>query len=118
MSRRRVVGEQGTAALEFALFFSLLLGLLAFTAPLVTALQAKAEAGRAAGVAARLGSQVPDRARPGVASAGPANAYGRRPAADEICAQAYREVLPAGITAPGCGVTVRLYPALAGTPPR
>lgn len=92
--------ERGTVALEFALFFVLLLALVAFVAPLGAALAAKASVGRAAGDSARFATQVPDRSRPGVSPGT------RRPTADEVCSNAYGALLKGGTVIPPCGTTV------------
>lgn len=56
---RRPSGDHGAAAVEFALFFVVLLPLLAIVAPLAIALERKIVLERAAGEAARYATQAP-----------------------------------------------------------
>lgn len=60
MKRRE---QHGAAAVEMAIFLSLLVGLLAVVGPLIFAIQEQVYLGRAAGSAARFASATPDRKR-------------------------------------------------------
>lgn len=81
--------ERGVAALELALFMALMFGLLALMAPLGQALVTKNRLERVAGASARFATQLPDHQRPGTMS--------RRPTVDDICNDARRGAMDAGI---------------------
>jgi Flp pilus assembly protein TadG len=79
MKRRE---QHGAAAVEMAIFLSLLVGLLAVVGPLIFAIQEQVYLGRAAGSAARFASATPDRKR--LDCDGNPMASDRRPSAAQV----------------------------------
>lgn len=117
MMTKRTRREEGTAAIELALCLLVLFAIIAMSAPLALLLINQTKLSRAAGVAARFATQIPDRARPGSA--------GLKPTDAEVITAAAAAAQAAGIstsssgwgtptvtrtngTAPGSSVSVRL----------
>ena len=89
MMRRQLADERGVAAMELSLFMVLIFALLALMAPLGKALIQKNRLERVAGEAARFATELPDHQRPGTVN--------RKPTVDEICNDARRAALNAGV---------------------
>jgi hypothetical protein len=77
--------ERGVAAVELALFMSLLVGFVALTGPLVIAFKDQLELGRAAGRTLRFATAVPDQRRFDCSGA---PLGGRRPTAIQVVREA------------------------------
>ncbi|MGH2767830.1 MAG: hypothetical protein ACRDIF_02615 [Actinomycetota bacterium] len=95
--------DSGVAAVELALVFTLLVSLLALSAPLILAFGERLRLGRAAGQAARFATSAPDRPRFGSA--------GRRPTSAEVAAEAIRAYQATGSSSAGITVSVSANPA-------
>lgn len=95
MRRRMMPNDDGTAALELTLLLIAMIAIVALSAPLAVLLIKQTKLERAAGVAARFATQIPDRSRPG--------SVGRKPTDAEVVTAATSAADSAGIstTAPG-----------------
>lgn len=90
VGRHRAARDSGAAAVELVFSLLTIFGLVALCAPLGTLLITQTRLERAAGVAARFATQVPDRARPGSAAA--------KPTDTEVAAAAVTAAQNAGIS--------------------
>lgn len=93
--RGRSAPDSGTAALELTLCLLVFFVLVALSAPMLLLLINQTKISRAAGVAARFATQVPDRGRPGSALNIPTNT--------EIVAEAVQAAQDAGISTSSSG---------------